>query len=185
MMYIIETARMYLRPFTPADLDDYYGQVYSDPDVMVYLPGGVPRTREKTNEVLEFSMQHGQEHGFTLWAAIDKASGQFMGHCGLVYLKGTPDVEVAYAFGKAFWGQGIATEAAGAALRYGFEVAGLDYIVVLAEPGNLASQRVMQKIGMFHQGMTNQYYHTPLVLYRLERSQWQPDAALFVVRKAG
>jgi RimJ/RimL family protein N-acetyltransferase len=146
-MPIIETARLYLRSFAPTDLDDYHAHIYSDADVTRYLPGGAPRSRERTNEVLEFAMRHGQEHGFTLWAVINKADERFTGHCGLVYLRDSPEVEVAYALGKMWWGQGIAAEAAAACLHYGFEKAELDHILALAVPENTASQRVMQKSG--------------------------------------
>ncbi|MEZ4668871.1 MAG: GNAT family N-acetyltransferase [Anaerolineae bacterium] len=168
----IETPRLTLRSFQPDDLDVYHEQIYSDPDVMLYLPGGVPRSRERTNEVLEFTFKHEEEHGITLWAVINKEDNRFIGQCGLVYLKNSPDVEIAYALGKEWWGQGIATEAGAASLRYGFEVGGLPRILGLAVPANTASQRVMQKIGMQYQGETTQYYNTTLALYRIERDQW-------------
>ena len=180
-MDTIETNRLLLRTFTPTDLDDYHTTIYGDADVMRYLPGGVPRSQERTNEVLEFALRHGQEHGFTLWAVINKADNRFIGHCGLVYLRESPEVEVAYALGKVWWGQGIAAEAAAACLRFGFEQAALDQILALAVPENTASQRVMQKIGMKHQGITTNYYNTSLVLYRLGREQWKPDSNFYKV----
>jgi ribosomal-protein-alanine N-acetyltransferase len=169
----LETERLRLRLFHPDDLDDYHRVIYGDPDVMVYMPGGVPRSRERTQAVLDFSVAHAQQHGFTLWAVVNKTDNTFLGHCGLVYLQDSPEeVELAYAFGKAYWGQDYASEAARAALRYGFEVAGLDCILALAVPDNIASQRVMQKAGMKPQGITHRYYNTDLVLYRLDRSEW-------------
>lgn len=184
-MPIIETARLYLRSFTPTDLDDYHTQIYGDADVTRYLPGGAPRSRERTNEVLEFAMRHGQEHGFTLWAVINKTDGRFVGHCGLVYLRDSPEVEVAYALGKIWWGQRMAAEAAAACLRYGFEIGELEYILALAVPENTASQRVMQKIGMQHQGVTTQYYNTSLVLYRQERNLWKLEDSFYRVTEQG
>ncbi|MBZ0280850.1 MAG: GNAT family N-acetyltransferase [Anaerolineae bacterium] len=171
----LETERLILRSFQPEDLNDYHQQIYSDPDVTRFLPTGKPRPIEKTKAVLDFSIEHETEHGFSLWAVIEKSSGQFIGHCGLVYLKGTPDVEVAYAYGKVYWGKGYASEAARASLQYGFETANLPYIVALAEPENLASQRVMQKIGMVHEGLTTQYYESPLEVYRITRDAWMKE----------
>jgi RimJ/RimL family protein N-acetyltransferase len=168
----IETERLILRDFKSDDLQDYHQQIYSDADVTRYLPGGEPRPIERTRYVLEYSVEHGQKHGFTFWAVVNKATHAFMGHCGLVYLEEAPDVELAYAFGKAFWGQGIASEAAQACLRFGFETAGLEQILALAEPENIASQRVMQKIGMQHQGTTERFYNHTLVLYQLNRADW-------------
>jgi ribosomal-protein-alanine N-acetyltransferase len=176
-MPVLETERLILRPFVPADLDDYHAQIYSDPDVTRYLPGGRPRPLDRTQVVLDYSIEHGRKHGFTLWAVVRKADHQFIGHCGLVYLQNSPEVEIAYAIGKAFWGQGYVTEAARAALRYGFETAGLEQIIALAVPENIASQRVMQKIGMHYQGTTDRYYNTELALYILNRADFKPDTS--------
>ena len=181
-MPTIETARLILRPFVAGDLLQYHTQIYSDPDVTRYLPGGVPRPIERTRAVLEFSIEHGEKHGFTLWAVIDKSSGQLIGQCGLLYMQNALDVEIAYAFGKARWGQGYAAESGRACLRYGFESAGLSQIIAVAFPDNLASQRVMQKIGMTHQGLTDQYYNASLVLYTIQRADFQPDESPYTVR---
>ncbi|MBZ0290078.1 MAG: GNAT family N-acetyltransferase, partial [Anaerolineae bacterium] len=159
----------------------YHAQIYSDPAVTRYLPGGAPRPKEGTQQVLEFSIQHGEEHGYTLWAVIDKASRAFLGHCGLVTLQNGVEVEVAYAFGQAYWGKGYAPEAAHASLRYGFESGALDIIIALAVPENMASQRVMQKIGMQYQGTTEQYYGTMLALYTLSKKDFRAGAAMYRV----
>ncbi len=171
MTVLITTQRLRLRSFQPDDLDVYWRVVYGDAAVMVYMPGGVPRSREKTSEVLEFSIEHEREHGFSLWAVEILADSSFLGHCGLIHLK-TGEVEIAYALGKSAWGQGYASEAARAALGYGFEQANLAYILALADPDNLASQRVMQKIGMRGLGFTEAYYQARLALYRMDRADW-------------
>jgi [ribosomal protein S5]-alanine N-acetyltransferase len=183
-MPTLETARLILRPFVADDLTQYHSQIYSDPDVTRYLPGGVPRPVERTRAVLDFSVEHGEKHGFTLWAVIDKTSGQLIGQCGLLYMQNAVDVEIAYAFGKAYWGQGYAAEAGRACLRYGFETAGLAQIVAVAYTDNLASQRVMQKIGMLHQGITDQYYNDELVLYTMQREDFQPDELPYKVSES-
>jgi RimJ/RimL family protein N-acetyltransferase len=173
----IETARLIMRPFVPDDVDTYHTYIYSDPDVTRYLPGGKPRPKERTQATLDFAIEHGEKHGFTLWALIRKADQQFIGHCGLVYAPDSSDVELAYAIGKAFWGQGYTSEAAHASLRYGFETVGLDEIIALAYPENIASQRVMQKCGMTYEGLTDQYRNLTGVLYRLKREEFVPGDA--------
>src|SRR5262245_38074517 len=120
-MTLIETTRLRLRDFVPADLNDYHQQIYNDPDVTRFLPGGKPRPIERTKEVLDYAIEHGQKHGFSLWAIVNKADNQFLGHCGLIFLQDAPEVELAYALGKSCWGKGLASEAARACLRYGFE----------------------------------------------------------------
>jgi ribosomal-protein-alanine N-acetyltransferase len=168
-MVTIKTARLTLRPFQWSDLDAYHKQIYSDPDVTRYLPRGRPRLREETEDIIAFYIQDRQREGFSIDAVIDNASGELIGHCGLHRLEVDRSVEVGYAFGKAYWGQGFATEAAYACLRYGFETLELRRIIALAMPPNSASQRVMQKLGMHFQGKTDVYYNTELVLYTLER----------------
>lgn len=179
-MHTIETARLKIRPFNRNDLDMYHQQVYSDPDVTRYLPGGRPRSRPETANVIDYFMEHEMLHGFSISAVLDKTTGQLFGHCGLHSFK-NGDVEIGYSFAKARWGQGYATEAAKALLRYGFETLGLPEIIALAMPPNLASQRVMQKLGMRHEGTTDLYYNTELVLYRLSRRDFQPDDAFYQV----
>ena len=71
-----------------------------------------------------------------------------MGRCGLNYLTETDEVEVDFILGTQFWGQGFATEAGQAGLRYGFENLDLDIIVGIVHADNVASQRVLEKIGM-------------------------------------
>ncbi len=179
-MHTIETARLKIRPFTANDLDRYHQQVYSDPDVTRYLPGGRPRSRPETADVITYFMEHEKLNGFSISAVLDKTTDLLFGHCGLHQFK-NGDVEIGYSFAKARWGQGYATEAARAMLRYGFETLGFDEIIALAMPPNLASQRVMQKLGMTHEGITNLYYNVDLVLYRLKLADFLPDDSFYQV----
>jgi ribosomal-protein-alanine N-acetyltransferase len=179
-MRTIETARFLIRSLIPDDLDAYHQQIYSDPEVMLYLPGGRPRTREETTAVLDYFVSQERQHGFAFGAVLDKISGELIGHCGLNRLSDGA-VEVGYAFARSRWGQGCAPEAARACLRYGFETLLLDEIIALAMPPNLASQRVMQKIGMTPMGTTQIYYQTELVLYRLRRADFVPADTFYRV----
>jgi ribosomal-protein-alanine N-acetyltransferase len=179
-MHTIETARLLIRPFTFDDLDSYHRQVYSDPDVTRYLPGGRPRTRAETEDVIDYFIEHDQQHGFTIGAVLDKGAGGLIGHCGL-HRFASGEVEIGYSFAKACWGQGYATEAGRATLRYSFETLHLERILALAMPPNLASQRVMQKLGMTYEGTTIAYYGTELVLYTLNCADFVPNDSLFMV----
>jgi RimJ/RimL family protein N-acetyltransferase len=143
---ILETERLLLRPFTEDDEDDLCA-LYADPEVMRFL-GGV-RTREQTRLRLAAMVAHWREHGFGIWALVAKAGGEFVGRCGLGHLhEEVGDVELAYTLGRAWWGSGLATEAAGRALGYGFEVLRLPRVAAYARPENVASRRVMEKLGM-------------------------------------
>ena len=177
-MHIIETARLRLRPFTVDDLDALHAAVYGDAEVTRYLPGGAPWPREKVQKLIAFYVKHWEEHGFGPWAVIHRADSRFIGEAGLNTVPKTdpPEVEVLYAYARAYWGRGIATESASASLRYGFEEAGLERIIALAFPENIASQRVMQKIGMTHEGL-QYYYDADLETYSISREAFQWDGS--------
>ncbi len=85
-----------------------------------------------------------------LWATIFKETGAFIGRCGLLpwTIDGREEVEVAYLLDKAYWGQGLATEAAGAIADYAHNTLGLKRLICLIDEGNIASRRVAEKIGM-------------------------------------
>ena len=92
---------------------DALAVLYRDPDVRRYFPEGT-LTYEQTKEELDwFINEHYTKYGFGLWATIHKASGAFIGRCGLLPWKidGRDEVEVAYLLAKEYWGQGLATEA--------------------------------------------------------------------------
>jgi len=77
--------------------------------------------------------------------------GQLIGSCEIEYLDETDEYELGYALGKAYWGQGIATEAAQAAVRFGFESAKLDRIIAVVVPENIASWRVLEHVGFIYE----------------------------------
>ena len=99
------------------------------------------------------------------WAVELRATGEFIGDCGLVYVEGKgPEIEVAYHFAKEWWGRGLATEAARACLDYGFRELGLREIIAICFPEHVASRRVMEKAGMRYVGPAR-YYELDLVKY--------------------
>lgn len=169
-MHIIETDRLILRPFTSNDLDAL-ASIGSDPDVMHYIGDGKPQSREQTEQRLNAIIEHHSRHGFGLWAAVDKSSGDLMGFCGLQLLDNTSEVEVGYRLAKRFWGMGLASEAAMASLRYGFEDLGLDRIVAVVHPENIASRRVIEKIGLKYV-KDAWFYNKKLKYYAISRDQY-------------
>jgi len=145
---ILETPRLFLRCLTLDDLDAL-AVLYRDPDVRRYFPEGT-LTYEQTREELDwFIHEHYAKHGFGLWATIHKPTGAFIGRCGLLpwTIDGRAEVEVAYLLDKAYWGQGLATEAARAIVHYAFEHLGMTRLVCLPEPENAASCHVAEKAG--------------------------------------
>jgi ribosomal-protein-alanine N-acetyltransferase len=146
---ILETARVYLRRPVPGDLDDLFA-LYRDPQITRYIPDA-PKNYAETREELEWFLNgHPRHPELGLWATIHKPSGQFIGRCGLLpwTIDGREEVEVAYTIARAYWGQGLATEVARALVTYGFDTLKLEHLICLIDPGNTASRRVAEKIGM-------------------------------------
>lgn len=148
-MIILETDRLILRHQVLEDLDDLWA-LYCDPEITKYIPDA-PRSREEAKEELEWHMHgHPQYPQLGLWATMHKETGRFIGRCGLLpwNIDGQAEVEVAYTIARDYWGQGLATEAAQAILKYGFEQLNLTRLICTIEPENIASKKVAEKIGM-------------------------------------
>lgn len=173
--HIIETERVYLRPFTFDDLDAF-AVICSDQDVMRYIGAGRPLSREETKTRLNSIIEHRNKHGFGVWAAVDKSTGTLMGYCGLQFLDNTSEVEVGYRLAKRFWGVGLASEAAKASLRYGFETLGLGRIVAVVQPANLASQHVLEKIGLSYV-KDARFYITEVKYYAITQEEYERDGS--------
>ena len=168
-MMILETKRLLLRRFVTNDLDDLF-KFYSDPDVIRYIPDA-PRSYEETREELEWHRNgHPKFSELGLWATIYKETGQFIGRCGLLpwTIDGQHEVEVAFAFAKAYWGQGLATEAAQALVHYGFEHLGLSRLICLIDHDNEGSIKVATKIGMTFEKESKDEYG-PFLVYAINK----------------
>lgn len=163
----IETDRLTMRGFTSDDLDRL-AAILGDPEVMRYMPGGKPYSRERAEAVLRNILGHWEQHGFGWWAIDYKVDGQLMGWCGLGHVEELSEVEVAYLFDRPYWGKGIATETAYASLRYGFDELELERVIALAHMENRASQRVMEKIGMVYESQLH-LWGLDLVQYAITR----------------
>lgn len=180
-MSVIETARLRLRPFTPADLDEL-AALLSDPTVMRYIgvEGGKPLTRAETADVLARTVAGWQKNGFGRWAVLHKATARLIGLCGFRLHESTP--ELLYLLGNAHWGQGLAAEAARASLRYGFAELRFERIVAFTRPENVASQRVLQKLGMRFDG-AGQLYGVNARCYALTRAEFRADSSFYLLSR--
>ena len=148
-MNILETERLLLRHLLPADLDNLFA-LYSDPDIRRYFPEGTLSYEETQEELTWFLHGHPHHPELGLWATVHKETQRFIGRCGLLpwTIEGRSEVEVAYLLDKAYWGQGLATEAAQALVHYALEHLGLSRLVCLIDPDNRASVKVAKNIGM-------------------------------------
>lgn len=177
MVREIETPRLLLRLFTPDDAEDLY-RIYSHPALFKYMSNEQPLLWEQTRTLIDSFTEHWQRHNFGVWAVIYKPNQTLIGHCGFKFLENTPEVQIGYLLLKSYWSRGLGTEAASAALRYGFDVAQLNRVVAIAKPQNIASRRVMEKIGMSYE-KEDYYYDNDVVYYSLSREAYQLEAMRF------
>ena len=146
----METDRLRLRQFTPADLDEL-ARICANPEVMKYLGlRGEPMSRAETEIALESMCAHWRRRGFGRWAVTLKEGGRLIGYGGLRSLG--DDAELVYLLDKPFWGRGLATEIARACLDFGFGVKKFGKVLAFARPDNLASRRVLEKAGLAYKG---------------------------------
>lgn len=143
----IETERLVLHPWKAADWTAFR-PIATDPEVMRYITGGVPWTDELIQAFVARQMKLYEERGFCRWKLIEKNGGDLIGFCGVGIWRDAPDLEIGWWLARPPWGRGLATEAAATALRDVFERANLLRVISVARPANIASTRIMQKLGL-------------------------------------
>lgn len=163
---MLETARLWIRPFTEADVEAIYSLVYADAEVRSgwsRFAGTLDDFRERFRTEKNWHITE----GFGYWALVRKSDDQLLGLMGFQnhadenmdwllmpdgsrnvgQVPGCIDVELTYALGKAYWGQGYATEAGQSLLDYGFGPLGLDRVINAISPSNNASHDLMIRLG--------------------------------------
>ena len=161
----IHTQRLTLRPFTLADIQPLH-RILSEPDILGYFPPTDPPDVERVRKIIQHQIDHWEEHNLGWWAVVPKEGAELIGWNGLQFLTETGETEVAYLLSKPYWGQGYATEAARAAIKYGFETLNLGQIIGLTHPENKASQNVLKKCGMGYTGR-KEYFGMQLLHFSL------------------
>jgi [ribosomal protein S5]-alanine N-acetyltransferase len=148
----LHTERLTLRPFTPADADALYA-LHSSAHVLRYWDSPPWTEPERAQRFIAGCRQMAEE-GTGARLAIDRATdGAFVGWCGLT--RWNPDFRSAslgYCLAEAAWGHGYATEAARALLQWAFDTVDLNRVQAEADTRNLASARVLEKLGFVHEG---------------------------------
>jgi len=143
----LTTTQLVLRAFTREDVEPLF-RLMREPDVLRYFPPTTPLTRERVEKMVDRALRHWDERGYGLWAVEARSGGALMGRCGLQFIPETDEVEIDFLLGKPFWGRGFATEAAAAGLGYARSTLETPRVVGIVHPENLASRRVLEKIGM-------------------------------------
>ena len=146
-MIITETPRLRITDWQAEDWRDFKS-LSADPEVMHHITGGVVWDDEATQKFVLRQIENQQKWGICRWKLVEKASEKLAGFCGLGMFGTTGDLEIGWWILRELWGKGLATEAAQAVYRYALTELKLERIISVAVPENLASFRVMQKIGL-------------------------------------
>ena len=178
---MLQTPRLRLRRWRESDLAAF-ASINADPRVMEFLPAFL--TRAQSDKRVAETQEHFTQHGYGKWAVELIDGGALIGTVGLNVVNFpahfTPSVEVGWRLAHEHWGKGYATEAAAAAIDFGFQH-GLEEIVSFTVPQNIRSRRVTEKLGMTHTPADD--FDHPLLpagdrlcrhlLYRMPRSAWK------------
>lgn len=146
----LSTGRLILRQWRAADRAPF-AQLSADPEVMEHFPA--TSTVAESDALIDRATAHIDEHGWGLWAVEVIATQQFIGFVGLAPDRLSPwegQVEIGWRLRRSAWGHGFATEAGRGALRFGFDVVGLDEVVSFTTEGNVRSRAVMRRLGLRH-----------------------------------
>jgi RimJ/RimL family protein N-acetyltransferase len=174
----LDTARLRLRPWRSGDVDDL-SAIFAYEEVW-WFPFRRGLTRDETDRFVARKLHEQATRGWTQWAA-ETRQGRLIGYIGLAppeYLPEVmPTVEIGWRLDPAFWGRGLATEGASAALAHGFVTLDLPEVVSVCESDNLRSARVMQRLGMhFDHDTRHPTLGWPLRVYRLRRADGRDRA---------
>ena len=144
---VLETERMILDTWKSGDWETFR-PIATDVEVMRYITGGVPWSDERIQAFLGRQMELYRTRGFCRWKLMRKPERNLIGFCGVGLWRDGLEPEIGWWLARPYWGYGLATEAARLALRDAFEQVRLDRIVSIAMPGNKASTRIMEKLGL-------------------------------------
>ncbi|HEY2070564.1 MAG TPA: GNAT family N-acetyltransferase [Rhizomicrobium sp.] len=175
----LATERLILRDFRQEDLD-HFAPFLADEEVMRYL-GGATLSRDDSWRNMARSAGQWLLRGYGAWAVTRKSDGALMGRVGLLNPEGWPGLEVGWTLGRPYWGQGYATEAAQAAMNYGFLTQGVDQLISMIDPDNAASQAVAARIGEV-KGERREHVIDgkvyPFDIWVITRDEWRKRAVL-------
>ncbi len=155
MIYIVnimnilkESSRLLLRKFQLKDAKDFYN-LNNDVEVLKYT-GDKAFASEEEAKIFIFNYDHYKKYGYGRWSIIRKNDNVYLGFCGLKWHPQKHEVDIGFRILKKYWGMGYATEAARASLELGLEKFGLRSYVGRTRVENIASQKVLEKLGFVY-----------------------------------
>lgn len=159
---ILFTERLILRKMIQDDAGHLL-EIFSDPEAMRYYPS--TKNDNETREWINWTLNNYAKYGVGLWIVEDKATGDFLGQCGIVpqEVDGETKMEIGYLFVRRAWGKGYATEAAMACKKYGFDHLNQSEMISLVDVHNIPSSKVAERIGMSVKKQINKWEKEILV----------------------
>jgi len=175
----LETERLILRRWREDDLDGL-AAMNADPEVMRFIGDGHVHARAEAADMLASFRRSFDEHGFGRWAIERCSDGGFAGFCGVGFLNSFPELigepEIGWRLPRALWGAGYATEAAIASRDDFFRTTNHDHLISLSNPRNVASERIMEKLGMRRVDDVQHPRFGAVHRHRLDRADWTAAA---------
>ena len=167
---MFETERLSINKLTPEDLP-WLIELRVPDAVNRYMGGPEMQNAEALTKRLPFYLECHEKYGFGFSTMTLMSTGEKIGTSGLQPLGETGEIEVGYNLAEKYWRQGFGCECAIAWLKYGFETAGLERIVAVADPDNTGSWRIMEKCGMSYQ-RNEQHYGMDCVFYAISKEEF-------------
>jgi ribosomal-protein-alanine N-acetyltransferase len=178
----LETDQLLLRRMNTDDAQDLF-EYASDPKVAMYTTWQAHQSIEDSVAFLRFVMGQYDREEIATWGVVHKGAQKLIGTCGFItWLSHHARAEIAYALSRKYWGQGLMTEAVRAVVSFGFRTMQLNRIQAVCEVENVASARVMEKVGMVFEGILREYMYSKqhyrnLKMYSILRKEWDVSLA--------
>lgn len=174
---VLETERLVLVPWDDEFRRDH-ARLAADPDVMRFVGDGAPWPRRRADARCDRMLAHWSEHGYGARAALARGPGRFVGVFEVAHVPegavecGPDEIEIGWWLDRAWWGRGLATEAALALRDEAFGRVALERIIGRYRPANRASERIMEKLGMWHERDAVDRYGEPVRISALDAPAW-------------
>jgi RimJ/RimL family protein N-acetyltransferase len=173
----LSTKRLYLEKLSFDDLEIVF-ELNRDPEVMKYIAPAdtdISQTKIFLENTLKFNRENPKLGVWKLYRKDDTFLGFALLNRPKLSATGKRDgpIQLGYRIHKAYWGNGYVTEISHALVNYAFEVLKLETLIAITEPPNVGSARVMEKVGMEFQGITEEFYNIKLLKYHITRYMWE------------
>ncbi len=177
MTLILQTERLQLKPITHLDAKALHA-LWTEPEVRRYLWDGKIIGTETVDTIIRSSCKSFAHQGYGFFGmTLKKTPKKLIGFCGHRLFEGGEQIELLYGVLPAFWGRGIGTEAARAALEHGFTACGIDRVIAATDTPNQRSVKVLQRLGMSFE-VRREWHGLDTIFYSLTLSEYVENQAV-------